>query len=138
MRGLERDSRHSQLSNFSFVPALLVKRKAFQCMLRSSKSAKCIQRYISQLETDSVLAFRERKDVNSEDAHQRLLGAWQSPDPAKRPSVSLFVYFVLSLMAHADAALLQRLLSVRLAVSCKNASLTRAWPGNLSAARQAA
>lgn len=70
-----------------------------------------------------MLASREKKDVDSENAHQRLLGAWQSPDPAKRPSVSLFVDFILSLMAHADAALLQRLLSVRLAVSCADPSL---------------
>lgn len=51
MRGIKCDSGHSQLSNFSSVPAPHVKRKAFRCMLHYSRSAKCIQHFISQLET---------------------------------------------------------------------------------------
>ena len=56
---------------------------------------------------------RERKDVPQEEARRRLVKSWQAPDPTKRPSASLFVNFALSLLAHADAALLQRLLPVR-------------------------
>ena len=56
---------------------------------------------------------RERKDVPQEEAHRRLVESWQAPDPTKRPTASMFIDFALSLLTHADAALLQRLLPVR-------------------------
>ena len=60
-----------------------------------------------------MFTFREKKDVGSEEAHSRLLEAWQAPEPLERPTISLFVDFALSFLAHADAALLQCLLPVR-------------------------
>ena len=66
---------------------------------------------------------REKRDVDQAEAHIRLLDAWQAPDSSKRPSVSLLVDFALALLQHADAALLQRLLSVRypyIQIVCSN------------------
>lgn len=66
---------------------------------------------------------REKRDVDQAEAHRRLLDAWQAPDSSKRPSVSLLVDFALSLLQHADATLLQRLLSVRypyIQIVCSN------------------
>ena len=56
---------------------------------------------------------RDKKDVVQAEVHRRLLDAWQAPDPSKRPFVSVLVDFALSFLQHPDAALLQRLLSVR-------------------------
>ena len=56
---------------------------------------------------------RERKDVTQEEARMRFVESWQAPNPTKRPTASMFVDFALSLLAHADAALLQGLLPVR-------------------------
>ena len=56
---------------------------------------------------------RERKHVPQEEARRRLVESWQAPDPTKRPTASMFVDFALSLLTHADAALLQGLLPVR-------------------------
>ena len=56
---------------------------------------------------------RERKDVPQDKARRRLVESWQAPDPTKRPTAGMFIDFALSLLTHADAALLQRLLPVR-------------------------
>ena len=69
---------------------------------------------------------REKKDAEQAVAHRSLLDAWQAPELSKRPSVSLLVDFALSFFQHADAALLQRLLSVRypcIHIACSNTSL---------------
>ena len=55
--------------------------------------------------------------MGSEEAHAHLLEAWQAPEPLERPTVSLFVDLALSFLAHADAALLQCLLPVRLVLA---------------------
>ena len=59
------------------------------------------------------MILREKKDEGSSETQSRLLQAWQATEPTERPTVSLFVDFALSLLAHADAALLQRLLPIR-------------------------
>lgn len=63
--------------------------------------------------SDSDWYLREKKDEGGEEAHTRLLEAWQAQEPMQRPTASLFVEFALSFLAHADAALLQCLLPVR-------------------------
>ncbi len=57
--------------------------------------------------------LREKKDEGGEEAHIRLLEAWQAPEPMQRPNAILFINFALSFLAHADAALLQSLLPIR-------------------------